>query len=94
MRREMQWFAFGLALIIGVFAIVLFKGPTTDLTETAIIESQQNFEEAQEAFNEGNLEVALAHLESIQERTPAWYESRELHWQIKAEMNQYARTRQ
>jgi len=93
MRRENVWFAFGLALIIGVFAIVLLKGPTTDLTETALIESQQNFEKAQRAYEDGDLEVALAHLESIQERTPAWYESRDLHWQVKAELNTYARAR-
>jgi outer membrane protein assembly factor BamD (BamD/ComL family) len=94
MRRENAWFVFGLALIVGVFAIVLFKGPTTEQTEMALIESQQHYEEAQKAYDSGDLELALAHLESINERTPAWYESRDFHWQIKAEINTYARARE
>ncbi len=93
MRQEMTWFAFGLAIILGVFAIVMLKGPT-DLTETAVLESQHHYEEAQKATKDGDLELALSHLDAIQKRTPAWYESRELHWQVKAELNKYAQRTQ
>jgi outer membrane protein assembly factor BamD (BamD/ComL family) len=92
MRREMTWFAFGLAIIIGVFAIVILKGPT-DLSDTAILESQQHFEEAKKAVSNGDMELALTHLEAIHKRTPAWYDSRELHWKVKEEVNKYARAR-
>lgn len=92
MRRETTWFAFGLALIIGVFAIVILKGPS-EVSESMIAESQYHFEEAQKAIDEGNLELAMTHLEAIEKRTPAWYESRDLHWKIKEELNKYARAR-
>ena len=91
MRREMTWFAFGLAIILGVFAITIFKGPTENVSDIAMLESQQHYEEAQKAVSDNNLELALNHLDAIQERTPAWYESRELYWQVKTELNTYAK---
>ena len=94
MRQEMKWFAFGLAIIIGIFAITIFKGPTEDVTQVAVIESQQHYEEAQKALSEDDLELALTHLDAIHERTPAWYESRELHWKVKEDINMYARQQQ
>ena len=94
MRQEMKWFAFGLAIIIGIFAITIFKGPTEDVTQVAVLESQQHYEQAQKALSEDNLELALTHLDSIQERTPAWYESREMHWKVKEDINMYARQQQ
>ena len=87
MRQEMKWFAFGLAIIMAVFAMTIFKGPTEDLTEVAILESQKHFEEAQKAVSENDLELALNHLDAIHERTPAWFESREMHWQVKEDLN-------
>ncbi len=92
MRRENIWFAVGLAIIIGVFAIVILKGPT-DVSESVIAASQQHYEEAKKAVNDGNLELALNHLDAIEKRTPAWYESRELHWKVKEELNKYARAK-
>jgi len=93
MKRENAWFAIGLAIIIGVFAIVIFRGPT-DVSESVIAQSQQHYEEAQKAMNTGNLELAMSHLEAIEKRTPAWYESRELHWKVKEDLNTYARAKQ
>jgi outer membrane protein assembly factor BamD (BamD/ComL family) len=93
MKRENAWFAIGLAIIIGVFAIVIFRGPT-DVSDTVIAQSQQHYEVAQKAVSEGNLELAMSHLEAIEKRTPAWYESRELHWKVKEELNTYARAKQ
>ena len=93
MKRENAWFAIGLAIIIGVFAIVILRGPT-DVSESVIAQSQQHYEEAQKAMSTGNLELAMSHLESIEKRTPAWYESRELHWKVKEELNTYARAKQ
>ncbi len=86
----MAWFSLGLAIIIGVFVILILKGPT-DLSETAILESQQHFEEAKKAIDNNDLELAMKHLEAIHKRTPAWYESRELYWKLKEEMNKYAK---
>ena len=94
MRQEMKWFAFGLAVIIGIFAITIFKGPTEEVTEVAVLESQYHYEEAQKALNENDLELAMTHLDAIQERTPAWFESREMHWKVKEDMNMYARQQQ
>lgn len=82
-----KWFAFGLAIILGVFAITIFKGPTENVSDIAMLESQQHYEEAQKAVSDNNLELALNHLDAIQERTPAWYESRELHWKVKEDLN-------
>jgi outer membrane protein assembly factor BamD (BamD/ComL family) len=93
MKRENAWFAIGLAIIIGVFAIVIFRGPT-DVSESVIAQSQQHYEEAQKAMSTGNLELAMSHLEAIEKRTPAWYESRELHWKVKEDLNTYARAKQ
>ena len=93
MKRENAWFAIGLAIIIGVFAIVIFRGPT-DVSESVIAQSQQHYEEAQKAMSTGNLELALSHLEAIEKKTPAWYESRELHWKVKEDLNTYARKKQ
>jgi outer membrane protein assembly factor BamD (BamD/ComL family) len=93
MKRENAWFAIGLAIIIGVFAIVILRGPT-DVSESVIAQSQQHYEEAQKAMSTGNLELAMTHLEAIEKRTPAWYESRELHWKVKEELNTYARAKQ
>ncbi len=93
MKRENAWFAIGLAIIIGVFAIVILRGPT-DVSESVIAQSQQHYEEAQKAISTGNLELAMTHLEAIEKRTPAWYESRELHWKVKEELNTYARAKQ
>ena len=94
MKQEMKWFAFGLAVIIGIFAITIFKGPTEEVTEVAVLESQHHYEEAQKALNENDLELAMTHLDAIQERTPAWFESRELHWKVKEDLNMYARQQQ
>jgi len=94
MKQEMKWFAFGLAIIIGIFAITIFKGPTEEVTEVAVLESQHHYEEAQKALNESDLDLALAHLDAIDERTPAWFESRELHWKVKEDINMYARQQQ
>ena len=93
MKRENAWFAIGLAIIIGVFAIVILRGPT-DVSDSVIAQSQQHYEEAQKAISTGNLELAMTHLEAIEKRTPAWYESRELHWKVKEELNTYARAKQ
>jgi len=93
MRKEMTWFAFGLAIIMGVFAITILKGPTGNIADVAKLESQQHYAEAQKAVSEGNLELALTHLEAIKERTPAWYNSRELHWKVKEDLNTYAQTK-
>jgi outer membrane protein assembly factor BamD (BamD/ComL family) len=56
-----------------------------------IANSQQHYEEAIKAVSEGNLEVAMSRLEAIEKKTPAWYESRELYWKIKTELNTYAK---
>ncbi|MEW6600885.1 MAG: hypothetical protein AB1499_07935 [Nitrospirota bacterium] len=93
MRKETTWFALGLAIIVAVFAVVIVKGPNTDLSQTAIIESQQHLEEAKKAVGNGDMELALVHLDAIHERTPAWYECRELHWKVKEEVNKYARAK-
>jgi hypothetical protein len=87
MKREMKWFVFGLAIIMAMFAMTIFQDTTEDLTEVAILESQKHFEEAQKAVSDNNLELALIHLDAIHERTPAWFESRELHWQVKEDLN-------
>jgi outer membrane protein assembly factor BamD (BamD/ComL family) len=92
MRLEKMWFVLGLAIIIGVFAMVIVRGPS-DVSESVIAQSQQHYEEAKKAINEGNLELAMSHLEAIEKRTPAWYESREIHWKVKEELNQYARAK-
>ena len=93
MRREKIWFVLGLAIIVGVFAMVIVKGPS-DVSESVIAKSQQHYEVAIKAVSEGNLELAMSHLEAIEKRTPAWYESREIHWKVKEELNQYARAKQ
>jgi outer membrane protein assembly factor BamD (BamD/ComL family) len=72
---------------------VIFRGPT-DVSESVIAQSQQHYEEAQKAMSTGNLELAMSHLEAIEKRTPAWYESRELHWKVKEDLNTYARAKQ
>jgi outer membrane protein assembly factor BamD (BamD/ComL family) len=93
MRREKIWFVLGLAIIVGVFAMVIVRGPS-DVADSVIAQSQQHYEEAKKAIEVGNLELAMTHLDAIEKRTPAWYESREMHWKVKEELNQYARTKQ
>jgi hypothetical protein len=88
--QKMIGFAVGLAMVLGVFAFVIFQGPT-DFSESVIAQNQQHYEEARKAVTDGNLELAMSHLEAIEKKTPAWYESRELYWQIKTELNTYAR---
>ena len=90
LERRTTGFAVALAIVLGVFATVIFQGPT-EFSDSMIAESWQHFEQAQKAYDNGNLEFALSHLEAIEKRTPAWYESRDLHWQIKAELNTYAK---
>jgi len=92
-KQEIRWFPLGLAIIMGVFAITILIGPTGDITDVVKLESQQHYAEAQKAVSEGNLELALTHLEAIKERTPAWYNSRELHWKVKEDLNTYAQTK-
>jgi hypothetical protein len=89
--RRMACFASALALVLGVFAFVVFQGPP-EFSDSVIAESQHHYEEAKKAVIDGNLELAMSHLEAIEKHTPAWYDSREFHWKVKEEMNKYAQT--
>ncbi len=90
--RRMSSFAFALAIIFGLFTIVIFKGPT-EFSDPVLLESQHHYEEAQKAAKDGDFDLALSHLEAIEKKSPAWYESREFHWQVKTELNKYAQTK-
>ena len=85
-------FALSLAIVLGTFAAIIFQSPT-DFSDTVMVESQRHYEVAKKAFSNNDLEFALSHLEAIEKKTPAWYESRELHWQVKEELNTYAQTK-
>jgi hypothetical protein len=91
--RRMIAFAFALVTVLGVFAILIFNQPDK-FSDSVIAESQHHYEEAKKAVSNGDLEAALSHLESIEKRTPAWYDSRELHWHVKTEVNKYAQKKQ
>jgi hypothetical protein len=86
-------FTFALVIVLGIFSFAIFQGPS-EFSRAAIAQSQQHYEEAQKAINTGNLELALSHLEAIEKKTPAWYESRELHWKVKEDLNTYAQKKQ
>ena len=88
--QKMIGFTVGLGMVLGVFAFLIFQGPT-EFSESVITKNQQHYEEAMKAVSEGNLELAMSRLEAIEKKTPAWYESRELYWQVKTELNTYAR---
>jgi len=88
--QKMIGFTVGLGMVLGIFAFLIFRGPS-EFSESVIAQSRQHYEEATKAVSEGNLEVAMSKLEAIEKKTPAWYESRELYWQIKTELNTYAR---
>jgi len=88
--QKMIGFTVGLGIVLGVFAFLIFQGPT-EFSESVIAKNQQHYEEAMKAVSEGNLELAMSRLEAIEKKTPAWYESRELYWQVKTELNTYAR---
>ena len=88
--QKMIGFTVGLGMVLGVFAFLIFRGPT-EFSESVIAKNQQHYEEAINAVSEGDLEVAMSRLEAIEKKTPAWYESRELYWKIKTELNTYAK---
>ena len=88
--QKMIGFTVGLGMVLGVFAFLIFRGPT-EFSESVIAKSQQHYEEAIKAVSGGDLEVAMSRLEAIEKKTPAWYESRELYWKIKTELNTYAK---
>lgn len=88
-NRKMTIFASALTLVFVIFAFLISHNPP-DFSDTIIAESYHHYEEAKKAVNEGNLELAISHLEAIEKHTPAWYDSRELHWKVKEEMNKYA----
>jgi hypothetical protein len=90
--RRTAAFALSLAVVLVTFAAIVFQSPS-DFSDSVIVESQRHYEEAKNAFSNNDLEFALSHLEAIEEKTPAWYESRELHWQVKEELNTYAHTK-
>ncbi len=89
LTRKMTCFASALALVFTILAFLIFQGPP-EFSDSIIAESQHHYEEAKKAVNEGNLELAISHLEAIKKHTPAWYDSREFHWKVKEEMNKYA----
>ncbi len=88
--QKMLGFSVGLAMVLGVFAFLIFREPP-EFSKSVMAESQHRYEEAVRAVQDGNLEIALSRLEAIEKKTPAWYESRELYWKIKTELNTYAR---
>ncbi len=88
--RRTTAFALSLAIVLVTFAAIIFQSPA-DFSDSVLVESQRHYEEAKNAFSNNDLEFALSHLEAIEKKTPVWYESRELHWQVKEELNTYAR---
>lgn len=90
--RRTAAFALSLAVVLVTFAAIVFQSPS-DFSDSVLVESQRHYEEAKNAFSNNDLEFALSHLEAIEKKTPAWYESRELHWQVKEELNTYAQTK-
>ena len=88
--RKTIGFSLGLGMLLGIFSFIIFQGPT-EFSNSEIAQSQQHYEEAKQAVSEGNLELAVSRLEAIEKKTPAWYESRELYWQVKTELNTYAK---
>ena len=87
--QKMIGFSLGLGMLLGIFSFLIFQGPT-EFSDSIIAQSQQHYEQARQAVREGRFELALSKLEAIEKKTPAWYESRELYWQIKTELNTYA----
>ena len=91
--QRMAGFTFALVIVLGIFSFAIFRGPS-EFSQSVIAKNQQHYEEAQKAISTGNLELALSHLEAIEKKTPAWYESRELHWKVKEDLNTYAQKKQ
>lgn len=89
LMRKMLCFSSGLVIILGIFAFVIFQ-ESPEFSDSVIAESHYHYEVAKKAVNEGNLELAISHLEAIERHTPAWYDSREFHWKVKEELNKYA----
>ncbi|MEW6600886.1 MAG: hypothetical protein AB1499_07940 [Nitrospirota bacterium] len=87
--RRMTGFACGLVTVLGIFAFMIFSGPA-EFPDAVIAESQHHYEEARKAAGSGEFDLALSHLNAIEKKTPAWYESRDLHWRVKEELNTYA----
>ena len=84
-------FVFGMAIVLGIFAAMIFQVPTA-FQDSVIAESWYHYDEAKNAVSNGDLEFALSHLNAIEKRTPAWYESRELHQKVREDLHMYVQT--